>query len=66
MHVHTDGCLGFLVFIVMLVMPFVLLAYSFVWACVLFVLWIAVWFVAKGFGAFADDEEEDEDDEASN
>lgn len=65
MHVHgNDGCLGCIAFMVALVLPFVLLGYSFVWACILFVLWIAVWFVAKGLGAFAeeDDEEEDEDE----
>jgi hypothetical protein len=45
----------------MLTLPFVMLAFSFVWACILFVLWIVVWFIAKGFGAFADDEEEDEE-----
>lgn len=61
MHVHNDGCLGLVAFVVMLTMPFVLLGFSFVWACILFVLWIAVWFVAKGFGAFADEEEEDDE-----
>lgn len=63
MHVHNDGCLGLLAFLVMLAMPIVLVGFSVIWVCILFVLWIAVWFVAKGLGAFADEEEED--DEAS-
>lgn len=64
MHVHgNDGCLGCMTFMVALVLPFVLLGYSMVWACILFVLWVAVWFVAKGLSAFADEKEEDDGEE---